>query len=57
MAITIMNVAEIIGGRVRAAEIARRIVARRFTWNPGMRPVRVPANKPRKIAIMISRII
>lgn len=41
----------------REGEIVRSIIAMRFMWMPGMRPVMVPARTPRERAIIISIII
>ncbi|MGM5485461.1 MAG: hypothetical protein ACQEP1_06345 [Nanobdellota archaeon] len=35
----------------------KRINERRFIWIPGIKPVKMPANTPAKVAMIISRIM
>ncbi len=59
MAIDVMNIANV-RGVVRFRRNAEKlivIIATRFIWIPGVRPVIVPAINPSRIAIAISKII
>lgn len=59
IAMEVMNIAKIIGVVIdsRIVEKLSVIIATKFMWIPGVRPVRVPARSPNKIAREISNII
>ena len=52
IAIAAMKIASVNGGVMlrRYVESERSIIARRFMWIPGIRPVIVPADTPQRIA-------
>ncbi len=54
-----MKIVRVIGEvRVRSVvEIERRRIAIKLIWMPGVRPVRVPAKRPRRIAMVSSKSI
>ncbi len=59
IAIEVMKIARV-RGVVRFKRTVEKlivIIATRLMWIPGVRPVRVPASNPRRIAIVISSIM
>ena len=58
MAIEMMKIANANGEKCnnRNAETDNKSIARRFIWNPGSNPLKIPIKTPREIAKRISNI-
>ena len=53
IAIAVIKTTSVRGGIERRGVALKRRIAIRLIWIPGLRPVRVPAKSPAKIAIII----